>query len=156
MTVSSIYHGSTTTPLAHVRTVQVKSKPVGWLECTANEFLRLLAEHEAGKINLLEMPECANDTDDDDADDTDDKPAAQPAASREADPLIFNRGGTAVMIHQCLTVAGCPLTPEAIARHCGRSLNAVRSALRRNPTMFVIAGDAREDGRKKTWAKADR
>ena len=155
MTVTSIYQGGTTTPLAHVRTVQVKSKPVGWLECTANEFLRLLAEHEAGKINLLEMPECANDADDDVADDTDDEPVAQ-QASREADPLIFNRGGTAVMILQCLTVAGCPLTPEAIARHCGRSLNAVRGALRRNRTMFVIAGDAVEDGRKKTWTKVDR
>ena len=117
MTVTSIYQGGTTTPLAHVRTVQVKSKPVGWLECTANEFLRLLAEHEAGKINLLEMPECANDADDDVADDTDDEP---------------------------------------IARHCGRSLNAVRGALRRNRTMFVIAGDAVEDGRKKTWTKVDR
>ena len=38
------------------RTVRSKRRPVSWLHCPADEFLRLLAQHEAGEIDLRLMP----------------------------------------------------------------------------------------------------
>jgi hypothetical protein len=48
-------------PVSPVRIVTTQHKPVGWLECSVAEFMLLLAQHEAGEINLLAMPEMAGD-----------------------------------------------------------------------------------------------
>lgn len=150
MTVSSIYHGSTTTPLAHVRTVQVKSKPVGWLECTANEFLRLLAEHEAGKIDLLKMPEYANDDADTGTDEpVDERTITQPSGGR-AQTFGTRRtpGATFASVRQVLARATEPMFVDQIAHQAQSTPAAVRLVLQRNPRCFVCAD---VDGHAKRW-----
>lgn len=136
---NKVYGHASRTPLAHVRTVQQKRRPLGWMECSVDEFLRLLALHQAGKINLLKTPEYATDDIDDEPEDEQpvvEKPlgkARRSAASRVP-------GATCVLVRQTLAHSSDPMTSEQIARQTGATNNAVRTVLRRNPQWFACAG----------------
>lgn len=147
-----VYGGATTQPLAHVRTVQVKRKPLGWLDCNVDEFLRLLALHESGKIDLLQMPETsANDCDDLD-DETPVEQVVQAAPEVNQRRPVTRNKASAGMVRQVVATANRPLTVDEIARKAQLSPAAVRSAIRRGRAFFACAGVA-GDGHTKLWRK---
>jgi len=51
-------HGGGTRQAAHnaPRTAPIRRHQVSWLHCPVDKFVRLLAQHEAGEIDLLLMP----------------------------------------------------------------------------------------------------
>lgn len=151
---------ATKNPLAYVRTVQEKRKPLGWLECSADEFFRLLTLHSAGKINLLAMPETSADTLDDEPeeDEREDVTEQPPAPSPLAPPSAVKRGtlarnkASAGVVRQVVASADRPLTVIEIAHKAKLSPAAVRAAIRRGKTFFQCAG-LDEDGHTKLWGK---
>jgi|GEM_PF-6888896 len=51
-------YGGGTRQAAHSapRTAPIRRHQVSWLHCPVDKFVRLLAQHEAGEIDLLLMP----------------------------------------------------------------------------------------------------
>lgn len=131
-------HATRSYAIEPVRTVQVKRKPLGWLECNVDEFVRLLALHESGKINLLQMPETSAD-DCDDETVADGTQSAEETKPRRLETVSRNMASTG-MVRQALGRSHLPLTASEIARTTGLTENAVKAALRRNPQWFACVG----------------
>ena len=143
---------ATKKPLARVRTVQEKRKPLGWLECSADEFVRLLALHDAGKINLLTMPEYSTD-DPEKAEEVEGEQAPQPAPRSQSGVTIERNYAGAGMVRQLLARAAAPMTIVEIAHKLGLSVNAVRKIVRSDKEHFVCVG---VDGHTKRWKATKR
>lgn len=146
-TQRSYGHGSRPMPTQPVRGAPSKRHAPGWLECAAEEFIRLLALHNAGEINLLAMPERTGDVvelpDEPEADET-------PTDPRRLGPV--NRDmGSAVRVCNLLSQLQAALTVQEITQKTGLTANAVRTVLRRNPQWFVCVG---ADGHVKRWQRA--
>lgn len=127
-------HATRPMPTLPVRTVQERRHTAGWLDCPADEFMRLLALHNAGEINLLEMPETAADVVD--------EPPEEEADEQSAIPRRFgavNRDmGSAGRVVNLLSQAA--LTVQEITQKTGLTASAVRTVLHRNPQWFVCVG----------------
>ena len=125
-----IYNGATKTPLAPVRAGVSKRRRVGWLHCSVDEFLRLLAMHEAGEINLLEMDD--GTADEDDADPVEpDEPIAQPR-SHVGGGMTFGR------VLFVLQQASKPLSAQQISSMSGTNIETVRDHLTSNDAFTLV------------------
>ena len=129
-------------PVSPVRVVQTQRKPVSWLECSTDEFMRLLAQHEAGEINLLAMPEMAGD-------EVEIEPDAEEVET-EAAPVVIEghtTGGSNVdMIRRCLV--GRQLTMTQVMELTGLTKMQVKSAMQHS-ALFVRVQDGRKQD--KEW-----
>jgi hypothetical protein len=142
MTVSAhngrhVYRGATKIAHAHVRTVYPQRKPLGWLECSADEFFRLLALHEAGRINLLTMPELsADNTSEVDPDEPEQmQPQPEAETARVGDTHLGR-------ILRCL--GRNALTHKQIAESAGLTRRQVKSSMSANRVLFVVVPDGRK------------
>lgn len=119
------------------KTSAPKRKPVAWLYCSADEFIRLLAQHEAGEINLLDM-----------AGDLPDEPDEVAEIAEEVaptpQPQKLGNGGAINRVLALLRTARHPLTPRRISELTGLELRSVRGALSARKGMMTR--EMTEDG----------
>lgn len=110
--------------------------------------MRLLALHNAGKINLLEMPETAADAVDELPEDEADE---QPTDPRRLGAISRTKGSLGIVItavSQSLT----PMTVREIVGKTGLTEGAVRGILQKNPRWFTCVGT---EGHVKRWTRKD-
>lgn len=141
-------HATRPVPTLPVRTVQDRRQTDGWLECSAEEFMRLLSLHNAGKINLLEMPETAADAVDELPED---EANEQPTDPRRLGVVSRTKGSLGIVItavSQSLT----PMTVREIVGKTGLTEGAVRGILQKNPRWFTCVS---VDGHVKRWQRAN-
>lgn len=130
-------------PVSPVRIVTTQHKPVGWLECSVAEFMRLLDQHEAGEINLLAMPEMAGDEVEiePDAEDVETETVAAPVVI-EGHP---SGSSNVDKIRRCLV--GRQLTMTQVMELTGLTKLQVKSAMQHS-AMFVRMQDGRKQDKK--------
>lgn len=148
-TQRSYGHATRPVPTLPVRTVQERRHALGWGECPVDEFMRLLALHNAGEINLLTMPETAADATDEPAEDDADE---QPAEPRRLGVVERTKGSVGIVLI-AVSQSPTPMTVREIVRATGLTDSAVRAVLQRNQQYFVCVG---VDGQTKRWQRADR
>jgi hypothetical protein len=141
-------HASRPVPTLPVRTVQERRHGLGWGECPAEEFMRLLALHNAGKINLLEMPETAADAVDELPEDEADE---QPADPRRLGAISRTKGSLGIVI-TAVSQSPTPMTVREIVGKTGLTEGAVRGILQKNPRWFTCVS---ADGHVKRWQRAN-
>lgn len=113
-----------------------KRKPIAWLYCSADDFMRLLAQHEAGEINLLDM---AGDLPDEPDEATESVEEVAPPP-----PQKLGNGGAINRVLALLRTARHPLTPRRISELTGLELRSVRGALSARKGMMTR--EMTEDG----------
>lgn len=133
------YNGGTRQSPAAVRVVPDKRRRLGWCECPVDEFLNLLAQHEAGRINLLDMPETSADPVDDEPEE--ETPQAQGKRKRGR--------GVLPALQQVMGEVRRPLTWNQLSEITGFDAYSIRTVLYREKKLFRQTG-AMVDGRS-TW-----
>lgn len=106
-----------------------RRRGAGWLHCSVDEFMALLAEHEAGKINLLEI----------DADSPDSDIADQPEPEElEAVRGRSTNGSTFGCVLAVMQRATKPLCASQIANMSGVKLSTVKDYLTSGETFVLV------------------
>jgi hypothetical protein len=106
-----------------------KRQVVAWLDCSADEFIRLLAQHEAGEINLLDMAGVVPD----EAVEVEEEPAEE----NPSHPDRLGNGGAINRVLALLKSSRRPLTPRRISELTGLELRSVRGALNARKKMMT-------------------
>lgn len=110
--------------------------------------MRLLSLHNAGKINLLEMPETA-------ADAVDELPEDE-ANEQHTDPrrlgVVSRTKGSLGIVITAVSQSLAPMTVREIVNKTGLTEGAVRGILQKNPRWFTCVG---VDGHVKRWQRAN-
>lgn len=146
--VRYVNHAATKRPTAYVRTVQEKRRPLGWLECTADEFMRLLALHNKGEINLLAMPEYASDPVADESEaDADEAP--EPTSRAGAGPQSMTVPAL-IRVRQAMRHITQPTPTAVIASRSGLTKQSAAYILRTHPGEFTCVG---QEGRENLWMR---
>jgi hypothetical protein len=101
----------------------MQRRSVGWLDCPADEFFRLLAMHEAGKINLLAM---AMETADDEPEEVEEAPPSPPVKKE-----LAHRAGVsaAQSVMRALASVSGPVTSTQIVTMTGLCKSTVNKQL---------------------------
>lgn len=138
MTVSAhnsirVWGGASLRPTARVSTTPPPPKRpvVGWGDCPVSKFLQLLEQHEAGAVNLLEMPEDAGDVVEDD----------EPEPEEPVDPLAVMQANRVVPTSHLGRVLMCfasqpALTHAQMAELSGLTVRQVRAAMENRMKLF--------------------
>lgn len=125
----TIHAPPTKHPTAPVRIAVNRRRPVSWLHCGVDEFLRLLALHEAGKINLLEMD--TEEPDDDIEPDVDGEPLH--GRTHVAGGTTFGR------VLFVMQQATRPLTAKEIASMAGTNIETTRDHLSTSDAFVLVS-----------------
>lgn len=126
-----VHNGGTRQAFTPVRVVPDKRRRLGWCECPVDEFLHLLAQHEAGKINLLDMPETSADPIDDEPEE-EETPQAQGKRKR-------GRGVLPALLDVMRQVRR-PLTWDQLGEITGFDAYSIRTVLYREKKLFMRTG----------------
>ena len=130
-----VWGGASLRPTARISTTPPPQKRpiIGWGDCPVDQFVHLLSQHEAGAINLLDMPEDAGDVVEDDEPEEDLAEPVDPTVVMQYNKIL----PTSHLGRVLLCFASQPaLTHAQMAELSGLTVRQIRAAMEHRMKLF--------------------